>query len=83
VLAGARIDVVGGPLADQVFATDGEGRFSLPSVTIGNFSLYFKKRGYEDARFWVKDLPRDARVHRGEHDVYRMHLVTIASRPVT
>jgi hypothetical protein len=36
--------------------------FSLPPVQGGDFLIYFKKAGYEDARYWVKELPRDASV---------------------
>jgi hypothetical protein len=58
-VANARIEVVGGPLAGQVFATDEGGQFALPPVTTADFYLYFKKNGYDDSRFWVKELPRD------------------------
>jgi hypothetical protein len=56
---GARVEVVGGPLGGQVVETDGNGRFVLAPVATGDFYLYVKKPGYEDQRFWVKDLPRD------------------------
>jgi len=59
VVPAARIEVVGGTLADQVFTSDDRGRFVLSPVTTGDFYLYFKKPGYEDSRFWVKELPRD------------------------
>jgi len=45
-----------------VFSSDERGRFSLPPVQAGDFFIYFKKAGYEDARYWVKELPRDASV---------------------
>src|SRR6185503_20239333 len=59
VVPTARIEVVGGTLAGQVFTSDDRGHFVLPPVTVGDFYLHFKKPGYEDSRFWVKELPRD------------------------
>ena len=70
-----RIEVVGGSLANQVFSSDERGRFSLPPVQGGDFFIYFKKPGYDDARFWVRELPRD-----GSPDVALVPLRTIVER---
>ena len=59
IVPGARVEVVGGALNGQAVVTDRDGRFTLRPVTTADFYLYFKKPGYEDLRFWVKDLPRD------------------------
>jgi hypothetical protein len=59
----ARIEVVGGPLAGQVSFADSDGHFRLlNTVREGNFYLNFTHPAYEDVRFWVRELPRDARV---------------------
>jgi hypothetical protein len=58
-VANVRIEVEKGELAGRVFATDDRGSFALPPVTTADFWLYFKKDGYDDTRFWVRELPRD------------------------
>jgi hypothetical protein len=62
VLPHVRIEVVGGLLSGRIFETDEAGRFALPPVESGDFYLYFKQGGYDDERFWVRLLPRDARI---------------------
>jgi len=56
----ARIEIVGGPLASQVFTTGADGRFVLPAVSAPGFDVYIKRQGYEDFRYHVGELPRDA-----------------------
>jgi hypothetical protein len=60
LVGGVAVSVVGGPLDGFTTTSDAQGRFELPSVAEPGFTLYFKKRGYEDIRFEVVDLPRDA-----------------------
>jgi hypothetical protein len=57
VVPDVRIEVVGGELAGQVFATDDKGRFVLAPVKSGNFVLEFKKEGYRSARAEVALVP--------------------------
>jgi hypothetical protein len=53
VLADVRIEVAGGTLNGQVFATGADGRFTLPPVASGGFALQLTKPGYEAARVEV------------------------------
>jgi hypothetical protein len=57
-LAGARVEVAGGPLDGRTFETDASGRVTLPPVAAPGFALYFKKQGYDDRRLEVFELPR-------------------------
>jgi hypothetical protein len=59
-VAGARIDVFGGPLSGQVFATDDLGRFRFSVVPNVDFDLRFTKAGYTETRFHVIGLTVDA-----------------------
>jgi hypothetical protein len=58
-VAQAQIVVVGGSLDGQVYMTDDEGRFALPPVPAGHFTLNFTKQGYVDLRVPVVEVPRD------------------------
>ena len=58
MLAGARVEVAGGPLDGRTFVTDGSGRVTLPPVAAPGFALYVKKPGYDDRRLEIFELPR-------------------------
>jgi hypothetical protein len=62
MLPDARVEVVGGPLDGQVFLTDAQGRVTLAPVDRAGFWLYFKKRGYDDLRFEIFELPRQSQL---------------------
>jgi hypothetical protein len=62
LLAGVQVDVSSGPLDGRAFLTDANGRFALPAVTAGGFSLTAHKAGYEDATFAVDGLTADLNV---------------------
>jgi len=58
-VAQAQIVVVGGSLDGQAYMTDDEGRFALPPVPAGHFTLNFTKQGYVDLRVPVVEVPSD------------------------
>jgi hypothetical protein len=62
-VAQAQIVVVGGSLDGQVYMTDDEGRFALPPVPDGHFTLNFTKQGYVDLRVPVAEVPRDTQLN--------------------
>src|SRR5262245_2325077 len=61
VVAGARVEVVGGELDRQVFSTRSNGTFELPPVGSLPLVLEIKKDGFETSRISVKDLASDTR----------------------
>lgn len=50
MLPGVRIEVLGGELNGQVFVTDEHGRFVLPKMAAGGFSLQITRPGFESRR---------------------------------
>jgi hypothetical protein len=63
-VAGARVDVQGGPDAGASAITDGSGRFSL-DVEAAGFTLVVTKNGYESTSSVIAALPRDERPNIG------------------
>lgn len=51
--------VFDGPLAGHTFVTDSAGRAVLPPVAAPDFSIHFKKPGFENFTHRVKELPRE------------------------
>jgi Bacterial Ig-like domain (group 2)/Carboxypeptidase regulatory-like domain len=62
-VAQAQIVVVGGSLDGQVYMTDDAGRFALPPVPAGHFTLNFAKQGYADLRVPVVEVPSDTQLN--------------------
>jgi hypothetical protein len=63
-IAGARVDVQGGPDAGASAMTDAAGRFSL-DVEAAGFTLVVTKNGYESTSSVIAELPRDERPNIG------------------
>lgn len=72
MLAGARVEVAGGPLDGRTFETDSSGRVTLPPVAAPGFALYVKRRGYDDRRLEVFEFRR-----------HRLMDVWLSREPVT
>lgn len=59
-LGGVRVEIAGGPRAGAVAYTDPAGRVTLPAVSAGGFAVYFTRPGYDNVKYDVVQLPRDA-----------------------
>jgi hypothetical protein len=50
VVAGARVEITGGTLTEPlVITTDGDGKFGVPNLAAGKYSVRVSKQGFEDS----------------------------------
>ncbi|MGE5244837.1 MAG: hypothetical protein ACM3SQ_11475 [Betaproteobacteria bacterium] len=74
VVPGAQIVAVGGPLDGRTFLTDAQGHVTLPPVAAPGFRLQFKKTGYDDLDYIIRQLPRETALDIGMMPVPSVHV---------